>query len=254
MTTKANDIFKNFGHCSPKQAYTNLKYLSLAREELKKKLMRIDNIYNMCKNDYSRKYDTWHDDAYNNYESQLIAPSISIPVIKVPSLLDIPNFPIYWVEDIQQFAFKLNNTIFRGNIGNIYNKNHIKKSIENSSNNVRQTQICVYKNKCHKILAGQLCKFYHDPKDLKLLYDANTITKENYQLYLLKHRNFLNTSWILTDMPHNDSNNNMRHFGSRNTLRNDLDLIQFNNSNQDSIDTFKHQCMHDMLVILASQN
>jgi hypothetical protein len=55
----------------------------------------------------------------------------------------------------------------------------------------------------------------------------------------------------------------MRHFGSRNTLNYECDMIKFNNitNNQKksndilndipSIKNFKQQCMHDILVIMG---
>ena len=54
----------------------------------------------------------------------------------------------------------------------------------------------------------------------------------------------------------------MRHFGSRNTLNYEFDMIKFNNItniqtksndilNDISIKNFKHQCMHDILVVIG---
>ena len=54
-------------------------------------------------------------------------------------------------------------------------------------------------------------------------------------------------------MPYNKKNNMIRHFGSKNTLKHEFDLMKIdnNNINQNIINNYKHQTMHDLLVVLG---
>ena len=48
----------------------------------------------------------------------------------------------------------------------------------------------------------------------------------------------------------------MRHFGSKNTLKNEIDLMLLNNdiTNKHIINNFKQQTIHDLLVVLGLNN
>ena len=73
---------------------------------------------------------------------------------------------------------------------------------------------------------------------------SNLKSSKNYKKL---YRNFINTSWIYNDLPLNN-NKLMSRFGSRNMLKHEIDLININNIN---ISDFRHQCMHDMLVMMG---
>lgn len=181
-----------------------------------------------------------------------IANDLLVNVKIVQNINEIPNNPLYWVENINQFAININGVVLRGNVGNIYNHNHIQKN-----SNVNQTIICKYKNKCKTMLGlnneNKICKFYHDPVDLLHALNKNIINTKTFNLYKKLSRNFINTSWLYTDMPYNKKNIGMRHFGSKNTLKHELDLMKIDNNfiNEIIIDNYKHQTMHDLLVILG---
>lgn len=184
----------------------------------------------------------------NTSPSRDIAHNIPVNVKIVKNIDEIPNTPLYWVSGINQFAMHINGVVFRGNIGNIYNKNSIQT--EQSTN---QTVICKNRNQCKYLLGDKICKFYHDPHDLMQLSKQGKLSKYKFKKYRSLSRNFINTSWIYTDLPRNKKNALMRHFGSRNTLKNEFDLIKINNSklNEIIIDNYRQQTLHDILVILG---
>lgn len=168
-------------------------------------------------------------------------------LIEVNSVSDIPNSPIYWIKSIRQYGINIGGMLLRGNIGNIYNTNMTKR-ISNICNLV----YCKNENLCERILSGHTCKYYHDPLNLLGLNQCNLITDSLYQDQL-QPKNFTNTSWICTDYPEKKSNINMRHFGSRDTLKHFIQLTKIENTarTKSYIRNYKDQCMHDILVLYA---
>lgn len=160
----------------------------------------------------------------NPLHMRMVAPNVSIKANTIDSLNQLPDAPMYWVKDVQQFAISINGTILRGNIGNIYEKNDINKK------NVRE---CKKYDKC--LSRDTPCNYFHDPIKLK-----NT-----------SYRNFMNNSWLYTDAPRSSKNYNMRHFGNRNTLSNDIHLLKFDRTYKHEIRTRFFQTMHDLLIILS---
>ena len=225
-------------------------------------LLKVDNIYHICDNTYNSKLNIYKKNTNGHrikkndwvYLNKSATPNtrltndIPIRVKTVNKLDEVPNTPMYWVKDINQFAISINGVMMRGNIGNIYDKTHIQKNKK-----THQVVICTHGNKCRALLHGQICKFYHDPVDVSELLQAGEITAATFAQYKNITRNYINTSWIHTDMPSNKNNNNMRHFGSRNTLKYNFDLMKINNSKTRDIQiqNYKHQCMHDILVIMG---
>jgi hypothetical protein len=210
------------------------------------------------KNNYN-KYDKnkelyLNNDASNSPEleqkasQKSIAHNIPINVKTVTDISEILNLPLYWVSNINQFALSINGVIFRGNIGNIYNKSQTQ-----SDNYINQTLICKNGNSCQNLYNKKICKFYHDPHDLLQLLNEKKILQKTFDEYIKIHRNFVNTSWVYTELHHNKKNLFMRHFGSRNTLHNEIELIKINNSKTDNtnINNYQHQTMHDILVVLG---
>jgi hypothetical protein len=270
---KSDDLHRKLNGVDNLLHFLEMKKYISELESMVKQLqtvsMKITNIHNICKNKYKQRLLTFKqkintpdidviptaaDWTYinrsinKNSDNHCIAPNININIKTVKSLDEIPNTPIYWVSDINQFAVHLNGVMFRGNIGNIYDKHHIQSNV-----NINQTIICQHGNVCRKLLQGGLCKFYHDPIELRQILSDGKIDQETYLAYCHKYRNFVNTSWMYTDIQHNQKNKSMRHFGSRNTLKHEFDLIHLNNSKSTDvhISNFRHQCMHDILVIFG---
>ena len=185
---------------------------------------------------------------YIKSSNKNIIDNLPINVNIVNDINDIPDNPLYWVSNINQFAISINGVIFRGNIGNIYNKHHI-----HNNENIKQTIICKFHNECPNLINNKICKFYHDPYEILDLLNFGEITKELFDKYKNLHRNFINTSWIYTDNQKNKKNINMRHFGSKDSLSNDFDLMKLNNSKSVTthINNYKHQTIHDILTIIG---
>jgi hypothetical protein len=259
---KFDKIYKNTNNShilSYNKNKNNLQELDKILTNIKTVLYKVDNIYHICENEYSNMYNLKKTNKKLNsqiLQSNLInvniAPNIPIKVISVNSLYDIPITPMYWINDICQFGININGVVLRGNIGNIFDKSHIQ-----SGNKISQTIICKYGNTCKLIMNGKLCKFYHDPCDLLKIYKSGLMTRNIYDIYKSLHRNFINTSWLHTNIYNNKKNINMRHFGSRNTLKCDFDLMNLNHdilSKNIHVQNYNHQCIHDILVILGMQN
>jgi hypothetical protein len=215
------------------------------------KYLKFSNVYMVKKNKYDKqKTDNFSDhidDVYSEHKTfKDIAHNIPINTKIIDDVSEIPNLPLYWVSNINQFALRINGVIFRGNIGNIYNKSH-------SYDNVNQILICKNGNICQNLYNNKLCKFYHDPYDLLQLLNEEKISQEIFDKYKISHRNFINTSWIYTELHHNKKNLFMRHFGSKNTLNNEIDLMQINSNKTTllNINNYQHQTMHDILVVLS---
>ena len=231
------------------------------------------NIYNICKNIYimptiqslksnidygstDQIFNKLPRDIYNNTTYKQLTNDIPICVKTVNNIEEIPFTPLYWVAQTNQFAININGVILRGTVGNIYDKSHIQ-----SNKIINQVVICNKNNLCPTVLNNEICKFYHDPEDLLKLVNLNKMPIELFNKYKILNRNYLNTDWIYTNRC-NKNNNSMRHFGSRNTLNYEFDMIKFNNLaniqkksndifNDISIKNFKHQCMHDILVVIG---
>lgn len=225
-------------------------------QSIEKIYNKISNIKQICMNKYISK---GYNESDNNkkhlwnpvsmlYETHDIAKNVKVHTKTVDNIYEMRKCDLYWVKNINQFAININGVIFRGNVGNIYNKDTIQ-----SNSNVNQTIICKNKNKCKTLLNGKVCKFYHDPLDLVCLLHKKEITQEIFDLYKSQNRNFINTTWLYTDLPFNKKNINMRHFGSQDLLSNEFELLKINNPNikKHMIENYQHQTIHDMLVILG---
>jgi hypothetical protein len=233
----------------------NLNELDQMLSNLKTVLCKVDNIYHICENKCNITYNLrpsiklYSQNYKNSLINKKVSPKISVKTISVNSIDDIPDTPLYWINNINQFGININGVLFRGNIGNVFNKSHIQ-----FGDKISQTIICKYGNMCKTLLYGKLCKFYHDPYDLLKMYKSNIISEKTYNLYKSLCRNFTNTSWIYTTRNNNKKNINMRHFGSRNTLKYDFDSMSIEQSSSvknSHIQNYKHQCIHDILVILG---
>ena len=251
LSTQIDDIYKIFNNITNEYDMYNQPYIKQLIDLkilLKKTVSKIDNVYQLCVNKYKttlniagntnihvlNKIDNKSEQpSLSDTHNKQVTDSISLNVCFVHSIYDIPNMSIYWVSNINQFAFKLNGVIFRGNIGNIYTDADKIPS--------NQTVICKYGTSCKCIQRGDICKFFHDPMSTKI--STNNILNN-------KIRNFSNKSWLYTK---HTSNSNLRTFGSRNILNNELNLLAMENPSLINIqvDNYRHQCIHDILVILA---
>jgi hypothetical protein len=213
-------------------------------------------------------------------------------IITIDTIADLPNSNIYYISDIDQYAIKINDIVYRGNIGNIYNKYDIKNNkmilnnLENNNTlnkptcinmnrniheNTNQIMYCKYGNLCNKLLhKPDVCNFYHDSFDVLQLYKNNIIDLQKFNLYKNTHKNFVNTNWMYVNSFKNNKNKNMRHFGSKNNLSYDLQILKINNNfknvleenpnqckddpNLSDVKNFKSQLIHDILVLNELKN
>ena len=263
---KVDDIHIQVNKLDIVMNFNKIKAYLLELKNLEKQIgavyMKVSNISHICCNkkntciDVKNTNETYSDNdwTYLNRSntpyslSKNIANNIAINVKIVKNINEIPNTPLYWVSELNQFAFHINGVILRGNIGNIYNQTHIKSNISTN-----QTIICNHRNECKNLQMDKVCKFYHDPIELLSALDEKIITKETFIKYKSLSRNFINTSWLYTDLPHHKKNIMMRHFGSKNTLKHEFDLMKISNSkiNEMLIDNYRQQTIHDLLVILG---
>jgi hypothetical protein len=168
-------------------------------------------------------------------------------IIEVNHIYDIPEMPLYWISSLKQYGINIGGMVLRGNIGNIYNSSMVAKN-KLLSNII----YCKNYNMCDKILSGQQCRYYHDPAELYILKNAGLITSDQFDLQV-SYRNFINTSWIYTEYPERASNANMRHFGSREYLKQYIQLNKIEKGPRISTycRNYADQCMHDILVMFA---
>ena len=274
LIDKSDEIHLQFDNLEFDERSKLIKELHLLSNQLHSVLFKVSNIYNICNNkqksitkNYIKKDEL--KDELNKDDWKCISRAtpnknltdcIKINVKIVKDISEVPNTSLYWVENINQFAMQLNGVIFRGSVGNIYNLAHPAShsaqhsyqptSQPTSQQLAKQTSICKYGNSCINILNGKPCNFYHDPLELISLLKTEKIKTETYNLYTSKQRNFINTSWIYTEFPHKETNKNMRHFGSKDILNHDFELMQLK-SNVNEILNYRHQCIHDILVIMG---
>jgi hypothetical protein len=198
-----------------------------------------------------------------------------VNIITINNIDELPNTHLYYISDINQYAIKINNIIYRGNIGNIYNKDDINNNKINSScksespiniEKTNQILYCKYGNSCNNLLKKkEICNFYHDPCDINILYKKKIIDLHKFNMYKTTYKNFINTNWLYVNSIKNNKNKNMRHFGSKNNLINDIRILKLNNNfntipetsdvndvedpNILSVKNFKSQLIHDILVL-----
>lgn len=163
-----------------------------------------------------------------------ISPDINMSVKTVKNIDMVPNSKLYWVENIKQFVIRINDILIRGNVGNTYTKTdkHMKNIIK-----------CKFKSECKK----SKCQYYHDP--LELVKDNIIVDKPII-------RNYTNKSWLFTPLKINEKNKNMKHLGSGDSLK--LDIDKFTKVDKqiidNEIDMLINQSMHNLLILMALSN
>jgi hypothetical protein len=161
-----------------------------------------------------------------------LAPNISLSNVNiVPTLDDVPNVNIYWVEETNEFAIRIENILLRGHVGEIFTS-----GITPHKNKVNIVK-CVRMNECPQLRSGT-CGYYHDPKDI---VDAHL----DINSFQLSPRNYSNGNWVYN--PTGKGSGNPRTFGSRSTLSTDI----ANASDKDK-DMWFAQTMHSLLVTIAT--
>jgi hypothetical protein len=123
---------------------------------------------------------------------------------------------LYYVESCKHFAIKIFDILLHGNIGKIYNKFDSSKKIKP----------CRFGKLCPKLAT---CGFYHDP----------TIMSGSTDI-----RNFIADNFMYTP-PFNNNKPRLRKFGSVDNLDTDIILL-----NEENIDEFSDQTMHELLCVL----
>ncbi len=167
-----------------------------------------------------------------------VSPGVTMRVKTVKNINEVPNSKLYWVENIKQFAIRVNNILIRGNVGNTYTTkiSHIKNTIK-----------CKFGPECDEFISGSEspnCTYYHDPLEL---------VKDNIEVNKPIIRNYTNKSWLFTQTEINNKNKYMKHLGSRDSLKTDVyKLIKANkNIVNNEIDMLINQSMHNLLILLV---
>lgn len=145
--------------------------------------------------------------------------SIWLGAIRVKSFDDVKqDGSVYYIEEADHFAFRLNGTLFHGNIGTVYTE----------EKNPQKIKDCKFAGACMK---QDTCDYYHDPREFPGSRD---------------HRNFIAGSWLYAP-PGSAYKNRQRsrRFGSREHL--DVDIVGLQS---DEITRFKDQTVHDVLCAL----
>jgi len=159
---------------------------------------RLAIIYNKCKvstakiralppdrKNVSKQKDDWKCIISSKKKQIPAAPGLSIWSNIASTITELPDNPIYFIKDSNQFAICINGVLLKGNIGNILDSGTVKTRIKECSCN------------------SELCDNYH-PKN-----------KDEV-------RNFTSDSFVYSTGKLTRRNVNMRTIGSRNTLYSDL--------------------------------
>lgn len=177
---------------------------------------------------YKRLYkDNFSEDKTNvlTIGSKPLVTGLYTHVIEVDTLDKVPNTNLYYVKSLSQFAVKINESIIRGNLGDIF------------QGDGPQIKECNNKN-----CSSPLCKKWHDP--VKHDFKFKSIYFEDKSNYARAQiRNFSTKNWVYTDKKYIK---NMRHLGSRSTFIMDLNYIDENEKNM-----IVGQSMHDILMCIA---
>ena len=166
-----------------------------------------------------------------------VAPGVNICAKIVQSIHQIPNSNMYWVDDINQFAIKINGNIYKGNIGCVNTQKNTK---------MKGVDVCRYDN-----CSNTMCPYYHapisPPPGLQPVFGIpNVMIKKPNRI-----RNFSKSSWLYCDSAINSANISLRHASDRKNLKLDIARIsqhplalQLKTKHQD-------QLIHDLLVSIA---
>lgn len=154
-------------------------------------------------------------------ENKLILSNIYLPTITVKKLTDIPVSRLYYVEELNEYAFNINGINMNGNLCDI------------SEYESPKSAHCRYMHKCKNM---KKCQYYHSPIDY--INSGMEISTET--------RCFTVGSWIYNK---NKNNKFARHIGSKSNLEFDLQRLKKIDLNTE-IYNRKQQMVHDLLIYL----
>ncbi len=213
-----------------------LKILSAVKKKLDTAINSVSTSYAVVNDKYQRRMSIFRSQLSIGNETKIdsskskieFAPQIPAKgVVVVAKLSNVIDTPIYWVEELQQFAIKIAGCLIRGNIGNIYS----------SHDSMSKVTICRYKSRCKNLTTPEGCQYYHDPIETPGL--ATSYKKREV-------RNFTNGSFIYTHEPIKESNKNMKHIGNRSTMREDLESVSSGEAQM-----IADQTIHSLLTTLV---
>lgn len=189
---------------------TELSNLLLELNDLTKKVSK--KLIKINKNKKTIKKDIIKTDNKN------LKNVFSIDVINVKTEDDIENTELYYIENENKFAIKINNKILKGNVGKIFSKFDKKEKT-----------ICCVKDICNI----ENCYYYHEDIDTR-----------NYEEFSWKHNNKINIKTL-----QKNKLDNIRTIGSKENIENDLLLLSIN-----EIKLRNSQLIHDILIYQIINN
>lgn len=151
----------------------------------------------------------------------------------VDTIDDIPNYSLYWVKNIHQFAIKINGIILRGNFINIsFDANNVDTQCD-----------------CDKIIDGKTCDKYHD--NLTLLNNKN-IKFDTLINNLQKERTMNFNSWYYSTKYKLSKKNTKfkRIYFKHGLIVEKLKLLKMDNNKElikSYLNTISYQIIHDIL-------
>ncbi len=238
IVEKADDIHHLIINGESKDPDSDLKYIAEKIKEIQSVVYQLANIYNSCKYITKNKnvpnilpsLDEWTrvSGKYNSPKlvSRESAPKMIVKSCDVDDIKDVPNTNLYFVRNIGQFALRINNVVFRGNVGDIFA--HVFGAKKTAK--LRQVTHCNNYSKC--VRNGVLCNFYHDP--LKLL----VLSSKKFET---QRRNFTNSSWLYAP-----TKEGCRSLGNGSSAHTDINLPQHDEQ------LFRDQCIHQLLLALST--
>lgn len=164
-------------------------------------------------------------------EPQILAecvPRITVPIVPVSCRSQIPNHPLYYIENEKQFAVNIAGCIVAGCIGDQEKRGGLR------------TGICQYGAQCEAIATGKSCDYWHDPHDF---------IAAGRQVPLEHWRNFTPGSFVYSgsNMPISVADYSTRHVGCRSALVRDMHRLARSNYAEE-ITTRASQLAHDILI------
>lgn len=157
-------------------------------------------------------------DIDSKYTRVKVTDTVMLCAISVPTFDSVKgDGELYYVATCGHFALRVSGVLFHGNIGNIFTDEKTPDKIKDC----RFAETCAKKSECD---------YYHNPRR---------------HLDSQDHRNFVASSWLYNGSDPKRRNRGRR-FGSRASL--DVDIIGLQ---QDEIDRFRDQVMHDILCVFA---
>ena len=245
LLSHANDIhmfFNNKSAVAPvKLLNDKILYLQKSIKTIQTISKRMADISNICNRvlQYRIKDTTFKPTYINPYPDdnwallenstnlkKSVVKGVNVGVKIVNDVSEIPNIPLYWIDNLKEFGVRINGILLTGNLGNICTNGIDNKFIRR----------CEFESKCKKLTTKKKCKYYHTNKEV---IDAK-LTPELQEWYLSNRRQFTNGSWL-----YNPNGPHGRKISSANMLITDLIIWKNNKANE----TIYAQTMHDIILV-----